>query len=59
MFRRRLREESGYTLVEVMVSIMILAIAILPMAGMFEMGLNSVTASGSYDNRDQSATVRH
>ena len=49
MFRKRVREESGYTLVEVMVSIIILAIAIIPMAGMFDMGLNSVTTSCKYD----------
>lgn len=49
MFRKRLREESGYSLVEVMVSIIILAIAILPMASMFDMGLNSATAGSKYD----------
>ena len=49
MFRRRLNEESGYSLVEVMVSIIILAIAILPMVGMFDMGLNSATTGSNYD----------
>ena len=46
---KRLREESGYSLVEVMASIMILAIAIIPMVGMFEMGLNVTTKAGNYD----------
>ncbi len=49
MLRRRLREESGYTLVEVMVSIMILAIAILPMVGMFDMALNTANTGNKYD----------
>jgi Tfp pilus assembly protein PilV len=46
MFARRLREESGYSLVEVMASIMILALAIIPMVSMFDMALN-VAARGS------------
>lgn len=46
---RRLREESGYSLVEVMVSIMILTIAILPMVGMFDAGLNAATKGSNYD----------
>ncbi len=62
MFRqivhRSLKIESGYTLVEVMVSIMILAIAILPMAGMFDMGLNSATASGNYDRARALANLK-
>ena len=49
MFRRRLNEEAGYSLVEVMVSIIILTIAILPMVGMFDMGLNSTTTGSNYD----------
>ena len=49
MSAKRLREESGYTLVEVMVSIIILAIAILPMVGMFDMGINSATESSHYE----------
>jgi prepilin-type N-terminal cleavage/methylation domain-containing protein len=43
------REESGYSLVEVMVSIMILSLAIIPMVGMFDMGLNAASRSGDYD----------
>jgi len=49
LIRRSLREESGYSLVEVMVSIMILAIAILPMVGMFDMGLNTANTGNKYD----------
>jgi prepilin-type N-terminal cleavage/methylation domain-containing protein len=49
LIRRRLNEESGYSLVEVMVSIMLLAIAILPMVGMFDMGLNTANRGSNYD----------
>ena len=49
MSAKRLRQESGYSLVEVMVSIVILAIAILPMFGMFDMGLNSANRGSNYD----------
>ncbi len=44
-----MREESGYSLVEVMVSIIILAIAIIPMVGMFDMGLNAAIKGSNYD----------
>jgi hypothetical protein len=46
---RLLREESGYSLVEVLASILILALAILPMVGMFDMGLNGATRGSNYD----------
>jgi len=58
LLRKRLREESGYTLVEVMVSIIILAIAILPMAAMFDMGLSSATTSGNYDKARALANLK-
>jgi prepilin-type N-terminal cleavage/methylation domain-containing protein len=58
LFLRSLREQSGYSLVEVMVSIIILAIAILPMAGMFDMGLHSATASGKYDKARALANLK-
>src|SRR5829696_5432233 len=58
LFRKRLRDESGYSLVEVMVSIMILTIAILPMAGMFDMGLNSATSSSNYDKSRALANLK-
>ncbi len=45
----RLKSESGYSLVEVMASIMILAIAILPMVSMFDAGLQSATTASNYD----------
>jgi Tfp pilus assembly protein PilV len=49
LLAERIREESGYSLVEVMASIMILTIAIIPMVGMFDMGLKAATGSGNYD----------
>jgi prepilin-type N-terminal cleavage/methylation domain-containing protein len=49
LFRKRLKNDAGYSLVEVMVSIMILAIAILPMVGMFDMALNTTTNGTKYD----------
>jgi Tfp pilus assembly protein PilV len=49
LLAERLREESGYSLVEVMASIMILTIAILPMVSMFDMALNTATRGGNYD----------
>ena len=44
-----LRRESGYSLMEVMVAIMILAIAIIPMVGMFDAALRAAVASSNYD----------
>jgi prepilin-type N-terminal cleavage/methylation domain-containing protein len=41
--------ESGYSLVEVMAAIMILALAILPMVGMFDAALRSAVLGGNYD----------
>jgi prepilin-type N-terminal cleavage/methylation domain-containing protein len=46
---KRLEDQSGYSLVEVMVSIVILAIAIIPMVGMFDAGLKAANTSGDYD----------
>jgi len=42
-------DEQGYSLVEVLVSIMILTIAIIPMVGMFDAGLRAASTSGNYD----------
>lgn len=42
-------KEGGYSLVEVVVAILILAVAILPMAAMFDSALNASRASGDYD----------
>ena len=44
-----LKDESGYSLVEVIASIMILTIAIIPMVAMFDMGLNAATRGSDYD----------
>jgi Tfp pilus assembly protein PilV len=44
-----LKSEGGYSLVEVMASIMILTITIIPMVGMFDTGLSAATASSKYD----------
>jgi prepilin-type N-terminal cleavage/methylation domain-containing protein len=46
---KALKSESGYSLVEVMASIMILAIAIIPMVSMFDAGLRTATMGGNYD----------
>jgi prepilin-type N-terminal cleavage/methylation domain-containing protein len=43
------RDQSGYSLVEVMVAIMILAIAIIPMVSMFDAGLRAAMLGGNYD----------
>jgi prepilin-type N-terminal cleavage/methylation domain-containing protein len=49
IIRRLIREESGYSLVEVMVSIFILAIAIIPMVSMFDTGLKAALQGSKYD----------
>jgi prepilin-type N-terminal cleavage/methylation domain-containing protein len=41
--------ESGYSMVEVMAAIMILALAILPMAGMFDAALRAAVLGSNYD----------
>lgn len=43
------KSESGYSLVEVMVALVVLTVAILPMVGMFEAALRAATTSGDYD----------
>jgi hypothetical protein len=45
----RAENESGYSLVEVLVAIFILTAAIIPMVGMFDAALRAVTTSGDYD----------
>jgi len=54
----RIRGESGYSLVEVMVSIMIMTLAILPMITMFDMGFRSVTVGSNYDKARMLANVK-
>jgi Tfp pilus assembly protein PilV len=44
-----LDDESGYSLVEVMASIIILSVAIIPMVAMFDAGLGAATRGGNYD----------
>ena len=58
MVRSLVKNERGYSLIEVMVSIIILALAILPMVGMFDMGLNGVTASSHYDKARMLANLK-
>src|SRR5688572_11304449 len=58
LLRKRLREEYGYTLIEVTVAIIILAVAILPMAGMFDIGLNAATQSSHYDKARTLANLK-
>jgi prepilin-type N-terminal cleavage/methylation domain-containing protein len=55
---KRLGEESGYSLIEVMVSIVIMTLAILPMIGMFNMGLQSATVGSNYDKARMLANVK-
>lgn len=43
------KNQCGYSLVEVMASIIILSIAIIPMVAMFDSGLKAATSSGEYD----------
>lgn len=45
----RVKNESGYSLVEVMVAIIILAIAIIPMVSMFDAALHAAVLGGNYD----------
>ncbi len=45
----RWKKEDGYSLVEVMATIVILSIAIIPMVGMFDAGLRAATLGGNYD----------
>jgi Tfp pilus assembly protein PilV len=46
---RPLKNEAGYSLVEVMVSIMLLTITIIPMVGMFNAGLRAAVLGSNYD----------
>ena len=52
------KAESGYSLVEVMVEIVVLTVAILPMVGMFEAALRAATTSGDYDRARACANQR-
>lgn len=58
MWADALRRESGFSLVEVMVAIVVLTVALIPMVGMFEAGLRAATTSGDYDRARACATQR-
>ena len=45
----RLKNEAGYSLVEVVVAIMLLGLAIIPMIGMFDAGLRAAVLGSNYD----------
>ncbi len=49
MTRKLLKDEAGYSLVEVMASIILLTVAIIPMVGMFDMSLNAATRASNHD----------
>ena len=55
---KRLRDASGYSLVEVMVAIIILAIAIIPMVSMFDAGLRAAVVGSNYDQARALANER-
>jgi prepilin-type N-terminal cleavage/methylation domain-containing protein len=42
-------EESGYSLVEVMVAMVVLTVAVVPMVGMFDAAIGAADASADYD----------
>jgi prepilin-type N-terminal cleavage/methylation domain-containing protein len=49
LLAKLIKRESGYSLVEVMVSIVIMTVALLPMVSMFDMGLHSAGTGSNYD----------
>ncbi len=55
---KRIKGESGYSLVEVMVAIMIMVMAILPMVAMFDMGLHSTTEGSKFDKERMLANLK-
>jgi Tfp pilus assembly protein PilV len=46
---KSIADESGYSLVEVTVAIVVLTVAVVPMVGMFEGAIRAANASGDYD----------
>ena len=58
MLTERLKNESGYSMVEVIVAIMIPAIAIIPMVGMFDAGLRASLVGSNYDKARMLANER-
>lgn len=53
-----LKNEYGYSLVEVLAAIVILTIAIIPMVTMFDTGLRSASTSGNYDRARALANMK-
>ncbi len=49
MLTERLKGESGYTMAEVLVAIIILTVAIIPMVSMFDAGLKASMKGSNYD----------
>ncbi len=49
MIGELLKNESGYSLTELMVAIFILTAAIIPMTSMFDVGLRAASTSSNYD----------
>ncbi len=49
MIRKLLKNESGFSLVEVVVAIVLLSVAIIPMVGMFDAGLRAAVVGSNYD----------
>lgn len=49
LLRRKSKEESGYSLIEVLAAIVLLSLAILPMVSMFDAGLEAASTGGNYD----------
>ena len=58
MFRKLPSDESGFTRVEVLVAIIILAVAIIPMVGMFDAGLKASVVGSNYDKARMLANER-
>lgn len=46
---RQFKDQSGYSLTEVMVAIMLLGLAIIPMVSMFDAGLRAAVLGSNYD----------
>lgn len=49
MSTKVVKSEAGYSMVEVLVAILILAVAIIPMVGMFDAGLRAAVVGSNYD----------
>ena len=54
----RARDESGYSLMEVIVAILLLSLAIIPMVGMFDAGLRAAVLGSNHDQARALANSR-